>query len=330
MTIEQAHRRCQGPPRPGHRRRRRRRVRRPPARDPERAGDHQHRPADRQAVPPGARSGPAPGREHRARHRHGHHRRPGARPGSASTPAPPIPCRSARPRSGRIMNVIGEPIDEAGPIATNIPPPDPPRGPDLRRTGGLGRNPGHRHQGDRPALPLHQGRQDRPVRRRRRRQDRDHAGADQQHRQGLWRLFGAGRRGRAHPRRQRPLSRDDRVQRECRPQEGGLGRGLQMRPGLWPDERAAGRPRPRGADRPFAWRNISATRKARTCCCSSTTSSASPRPVRKCRRCWAVFPARWAISRRWPPRWAICRSASPRPTRARSPRCRRSTCPPTT
>ena len=70
--------------------------------------------------------------------------------------------------------------------------------------------------------------------------------------------------------------------------------------------------------------------RARTCCSSSTTSSASPRPARKCRRCWAVFPRPWAISRRWPPRWALCRSASPRPPRVRSPRSRPSTCPPTT
>ena len=42
----------------------------------------------------------------------------------------------------------------------------------------------------------------------------------------------------------------------------------------------------------------------------------------------AVAPS--ATSRRWPPRWASSRSASPRPRRARSPRCRRSTCPPTT
>ena len=71
-------------------------------------------------------------------------------------------------------------------------------------------------------------------------------------------------------------------------------------------------------------------RKARTCCSSSTTSSASPRRARKCRRCSAAFLRRWATSRRWRPTWASCRSGSPRPTRARSPRCRRSTCPPTT
>ena len=42
------------------------------------------------------------------------------------------------------------------------------------------------------------------------------------------------------------------------------------------------------------------------------------------------IPRRWAISRRSPPTWARCRSASPPPPRARSPRCRRSTCRPTT
>jgi len=40
--------------------------------------------------------------------------------------------------------------------------------------------------------------------------------------------------------------------------------------------------------------------------------------------------APWATSRRWPPRWGSCRSGSPPPRRARSRRCRRSTCPPTT
>ena len=67
--------------------------------------------------------------------------------------------------------------------------------------------------------------------------------------------------------------------------------------------------------------------RTRTCCCSSTTSSASSRLAPRCRRCWAGCQARWATSRPWPPRWVSCRSASPRPARARSPRCRRSTCP---
>ena len=83
--------------------------------------------------------------------------------------------------------------------------------PALRRPVDRGRDPGHRHQGRRPAHPLPQGRQDRPVRRRRRRQDRADHGADQQHRQGAWRRVGVRRRRRADPRGQRPLSRDDRI-----------------------------------------------------------------------------------------------------------------------
>ena len=45
-------------------------------------------------------------------------------------------------------------------------------------------------------------------------------------------------------------------------------------------------------------------RKARTCSSSSTTSSASPRRARKCRRCSAAFLRPWAISRPWRPTWA--------------------------
>ena len=111
------------------------------------------------------------------------------------------------------------------------------------------RDPGHRHQGRRSARALCQGRQDRPVRRRRRRQDRADHGTDQQRRQGARRLFGVRRRRRAHPRGQRPLSRDDRVGRQQGPAQG-LGRRLEMRAGLRPDERAAGRPRPRRPLRP--------------------------------------------------------------------------------
>ena len=71
--------------------------------------------------------------------------------------------------------------------------------------------------------------------------------------QGARRLFGVRRRRRAHPRGQRPLSRDDRVRRQQGPEEEQrLDRGLQVRAGVRPDERAAGRPRPRrpvGPDR---------------------------------------------------------------------------------
>ena len=85
---------------------------------------------------------------------------------------------------GRIMDVLGRPIDEARPDRADELPLDPPHAPkfdELSPVAGTARN---RHQGDRPDLPVRQGRQGRPVRRRRRRQDREHDGADQQHRQG--------------------------------------------------------------------------------------------------------------------------------------------------
>ena len=152
---------------------------------------------------------------------------------------------------GRIMNVIGEPVDEAGPIKATGTPRHPSAGALLRRAIDRSADSRHRHQGRRPARALCQGRQGRPVRRRRRRQDRDHPGADQQHRQEAWRLFGVRRRRRAHARRQRPLSRDDRIGREQGPEEEQrLDRRLEMRPRVRPDERAAGRARPRRPDGP--------------------------------------------------------------------------------
>ncbi len=117
---------------------------------------------------------------------------------------------------GRIMNVVGEPVDEAGAVPHTETRADPPPSAGLYRPVDRGGDPDHRHQGRRSARALRQGRQDRPVRRRRRRQDRDHPGADQQHRQGARRLFGVRRRRRAHPRGQRPLPRDDRVRASTR------------------------------------------------------------------------------------------------------------------
>ena len=68
----------------------------------------------------------------------------------------------------------------------------------------------------------------------------------------------------------------------------------------------------------------------RTCSSSSTTSSASRRPVRKCPLCWAACRPPWAISPPSVRTWALCRNASPPPTRAPSRPCRPFTCPPTT
>ena len=141
---------------------------------------------------------------------------------------------------GRIINVIGDPVDEAGPVKGGRHAGDPSTRAGLYRPVDRSRDSRHRHQGRRSARALRQRRQDRTVRRRRRRQDRADHGADQQRRQGAWRLFGIRRRRRAHPRRQRSLSRDDRVGRQQGSAQG-VGRRLQMRAGLWPDERTAGR-----------------------------------------------------------------------------------------
>ena len=114
---------------------------------------------------------------------------------------------------GRIMNVVGEPVDEAGPInmearrAIHQPTPayvDQSTEAQILVTGIkvvdlLG--------------PLRQGRQDRPVWRRGRREDGAHSGAHQQRRQDPWRQFGVRRRRGAHPGRQRPLPRVHRVRK---------------------------------------------------------------------------------------------------------------------
>ena len=73
---------------------------------------------------------------------------------------------------GRIMDVLGNPIDERGPVAQELDGLDPPQAAGLRRAVALAGPARDRHQGDRPDVPVRQGRQGGPVRRRRRRQDR--------------------------------------------------------------------------------------------------------------------------------------------------------------
>ena len=191
---------------------------------------------------PRARGRAAPRREHRALR-------------SRWTP-PTASCAARRSRTpatgsaipvgpetlGRIMNVIGEPVDERGPINAERTLPDPPPGAGVRRPVDRRRGARDRHQGRRPDRALSEGRQDRPVRRRRRRQDRRDHGADQQHRQAARGLLGVRRRGRAHARGQRPLARDDgreALRRHHRARQGGAR--------LRPDERAARRARARRA-----------------------------------------------------------------------------------
>ena len=108
---------------------------------------------------------------------------------------------------------------------------DLPQAAGVRPARGQDRDAGDRHQGHRPADPVRAGRQDRPVRRRRRGQDRAHPGDDHPRRQELRRHLGVRRRGRAHPRGQRPHHGDDRVRRHQR-----------HRAGVRPDGRAAGHP----------------------------------------------------------------------------------------
>jgi F-type H+-transporting ATPase subunit beta len=93
-------------------------------------------------------------------------------------------CRWARPRWAASWTCWA-PDRRARPGRPTQTRVDPPQGArSLRRAVPVAGTARNRHQGDRPDLPVRQGRQGGPVRRRRRRQDREHDGADQQHRQG--------------------------------------------------------------------------------------------------------------------------------------------------
>ena len=132
---------------------------------------------------------------------------------------------------GRVFDVLGRPIDDKGPVDAEVTPADPPQRARLRRAVDRGRGLRDRPQDHRPHLPVQEGRQDRHLRWRRRRQDGHHPGADPERRPGARRLFGVRRRRRAQPRGQRPHRRDDRV---GRPRQDGVR--------VRPDERAARRP----------------------------------------------------------------------------------------
>ena len=208
---------------------------------------------------------------------------------------------------GRIMNVVGEPVDEKGPIPTQKRLP-------IHREAPAFTDQETQVQAFETGIkvvdllaPVPARREDRPLRRRRRGQDGHHHGAHQQRRQAARRRVGVRRRGRAHARGQRPLPRDAGVE-ALRRQPGHLARGA----GLRADERAARRARARGPQRRSPSRSTSATRRARTSSSSSTTSSASCRRTRRCRRCSAACRRPSATSPRWAPTSASCRSASPR------------------
>ena len=175
----------------------------------------------------GARGGPAPrrepgahgghGRDRRSHPRHAgqRHRRADLDPGGQG---------DARPHHQHHRRASRQ----DGPGEEHEDLPDPPARAAVRPAVHQGRDVRDRHQGRGPARALHPGRQDRPLRRRRRGQDRAHPGADQQHRQAARWHLGVRRGGGADPRGQRPLPRDE-----------GVGRHREDRPDLRPDDRAA-------------------------------------------------------------------------------------------
>ncbi len=107
----------------------------------------------------------------------------------------PIQVPVGQKTLGRIMDVLGKPVDHAGPIGEEIRMP-------IHRAA-----PAYEDQASATELletgikvidlimPICQGRQDRPVRRRRRRQDRDADGTHQQHRKRARRVLRVRRCG---------------------------------------------------------------------------------------------------------------------------------------
>ena len=112
-------------------------------------------------------------------------------------------------------------------------------------------------------------------------------------------------------------------------EEQRLDRRLQVRAGLRADERAARRARPRRPLGPHGRRVLPRPGPGR----AVLRRQHLPLHAGGLRGVGAARPhplAPSATSRRSPPTWARCRSASPPRRRARSPRCRPSTCRPTT
>ena len=195
-------------------------------------GEVQHRAGG--ADPPPGRPGAhrrhvvdrRPGARHRGRgHRRSHH--------DAGGPADPGPHLERNGRARRRQAHARDRGMDAHPS---------PR-PGLRHADHHHRDLRDRHQGRRPHRALRQGRQDRPLRRRRRGQDGHHPGAHQQPGPGARRHVGVHGRGRAYPRGHRPVPGDERVRRH-----------QQDLPGVRPDERASGSASARGPGGPHRGR----------------------------------------------------------------------------
>ena len=73
---------------------------------------------------------------------------------------------------GRLFNVLGQPIDNLGPVDAKEHWPIHRKPPAFEEQSTVTRNVRDRHQSHRPARPLSERRQSRPLRRRGRRQDR--------------------------------------------------------------------------------------------------------------------------------------------------------------
>ena len=151
----------------------------------------------------------------------------------------PITVPVGRATLGRIFNLLGDPIDDEGDVDTEERWPIHRPAPDVEDLMPDARDPRDRHQGRGPPRALREGRQGRPLRRRRSGQDRAHPGAHPLHRRGARGPVGVLRRGRALARGQRPLGRDE-----------GVGRHRQDDARVRPDERAARSPHARGPLRP--------------------------------------------------------------------------------
>jgi len=76
----------------------------------------------------------------------------------------------------------------------------------------------------------------------------------------------------------------------------GVRRHREGGAGLRADGRAARCAAAGGSCRPDHGRVLPGRERTRTCCCSWTTSSASSRPARRSRPCWAACPRPWATS----------------------------------
>jgi hypothetical protein len=204
--------------------------------------------------------------------------------------------------------------------------PHSPARPELRGAVHRAEDVRDRHQSHRPSGAVSARRQDRAVRRRGRRQDGDHHGADPQHRHAPRGRVGVRRRRRTHARGQRPLAGDAGVRRH-RPERLAQ---IQVRSHLRPDDRAAGRAPAGRTDRTNRSRVLPRRGRPGRAPVHRQHLPLHAGGLGSLGACSAACLRRWVTSPTWPPRWANCRSGSRPPRKVRSPPCRRSTCRPTT